>query len=411
MRFPAFLRKPINLFYLISLVGIAGFFICACLAQQGTTLFDWLVMGGNSDYALTDYSRHVGYAIELERVYHGSRDACFPPLTYLFFHFLCAINPVSTQRGLWYKKIFRIKYEPLIYIMWTLLQSTLLFYLIKKITKLSLNRALCLTLLLFFSLPFFGGAFERGNPVLVTTIFLCAALYLREQPERWKQELALILIACAAAFKVIPCVMGLLYIKERKWKDAAHLMIYVVLLFFLPFIFTGGFDGLKRFMVFIAEESRIKVDWWTSFPGFVRYWTIRAFGHESDLVDAAVKVLFPAVMIMSAFLTRKKWKTILYLSMIMAYGHAKTYRYYTVYLILPLLYLITETNGRERLEVDDYIYFALFAGIFTIPIWGIVGNPEYWMCSTAYLLCLRALVTDAQDLLAGRYTAATITTP
>ena len=97
--------------------------------------------------------------------------------------------------------------------------------------------------------------------------------------------------------------------------------------------------------------------------------------------------------------------------MIMACWHSKSQRYYVPYLILPLLALIAETGNQsidvirkegKYWEIDIYIYYALFAGVFSIPIWGLGGDADHWIAGSMYILCLRALVTDVQELIADQ---------
>ena len=80
--------------------------------------------------------------------------------------------------------------------------------------------------------------------------------------------------------------------------------------------------------------------------------------------------------------------------MIMAYVHAASYRYYTIYLILPLVLMIRDGN-KDKLEA--YIFYSLFGAIFTIPIWCINSDPEHWMCACAYLLGLYSIITDIKE--------------
>ena len=234
-----FFSKPINLFFLISSVGIAGFFIYAPFVKQGT-IFDWLIMEHNSNWELSDFYRQIGYAMDLKNTYFITSDAPFPALSYIFFHYLYLINPAKADIATWLTKGYAIPYEPIIYVMWTVIQVLLILYFIQRITKFSLKKAVCFTILIFLSLPFFAGAFERGNTVLVTVLLLMAALYLRDHTSKWHQELALILVALAAASKVTPCIIGLLYIREKKYNQAAHLFIWGIVLVILPFLIMGG---------------------------------------------------------------------------------------------------------------------------------------------------------------------------
>ena len=180
-------------------------------------------MENNGNWELGDFYRQIGYAADLKNVYFNFYDAPFPPISYVFFHFLYKINPIQADIETWLHRGYTIEYEPIIFVMWTVAQVLFILYFIHRLTKFSLMKSVCLTMILFFSLPFFAGAFERGNTVLITVLFLLAALYLREQNGKWQQELALIMIALAAGSKAIPCIMGLLYIREKKMEQCSSL--------------------------------------------------------------------------------------------------------------------------------------------------------------------------------------------
>ena len=373
-------------------------------------------MENNSNYELSDFFRHIGYAADLKHVYFVTSDAPFPALTYIFFHYLYLINPVQTDLAVWLRKGYTLPYEPIIYVMWTVIQVLLILYFIQRITKLSLHNTVCLTIALFLSLPFFAGAFERGNTVLVTLLLLMAALYLREKEGKLHQELALIFIALASASKITPCIMGMLYIKENRWKDTAHLFFWGIVLVVLPFLFTGGFAGFVQFIRVIAGHGRTQVTRWTSIPGIINYIMLHLFGNTGHIAKAVmqitVQLIFFTVMMLFTFRTKFYWKTVLYLSMIMAYGHSNSYRYYTIYLVLPLLFLIqSETKGILNNNVHSkyslYMYYALFGAIFTIPIWVINGDPERWMSLAAYVLCCYSI---AEDVYLARKTSIILTT-
>ena len=379
------------------MAGIIGFFVCAALVSEGT-LFDWLIMENNPDWELADFYRQIGYAEDLQNIYFNTMDAPFPAISYIFFHFLYSINPQQAEISTWLQRGYTIPYEPVIFVMWTVIQVLFILYFIHKITKFSLENAVCFTIVLFMSLPYFAGAFERGNTVLVTVLFLLAALYLREQNGKWQQELALIMIALAAGSKAIPCIMGLLYIREKNYQAAIHLFIWGIIIVILPFIFTGGIAGFIEYLKIVARHGRIFTMRWTSFAGFVNYWVIKFMGNDYlshkvalHVFQVIVQVLFLLTMILFTFRTKYEWKAILYLSMLMAYVHSNSYRYYTIYLTLPFVMMICEDSMKK---FERYIYYALFGAVFTIPIWCINGNPEHGMCAAAYLLCIYSIIQD-----------------
>ena len=274
-------------------------------------------------------------------------------------------------------------------------------YLVQKLTKLSLGNATFFTIMILFSTPYFSGVLERGNTIFITVIFLCGALYLRENKSIWHRQTALILIACAAGFKALPCIMGLLYIREKKYREAVHLFIWGIILCLLPFIFTGGWAGFVEYIKIITNHVGSRPMRWASLPGFVNYWVyfLRGSLKHMGIPQLILQTIFCCSMIYFSLTTKERWKAVFYLSMIMAYSHSGSYRYYTAYLTLPLLLLVADRKNFNTADICEkvklYIYYILFASVFVIPVWIInFGDVEHWMCGSAYVLCLYCVGTD-----------------
>lgn len=111
------------------------------------------------------------------------------------------------------------------------------------------------------SAPVMCGAIERGNISLLTAILVLAALYLKDSDNRFLRELAMILIAMAAEIKVYPAIVGLVYIKEKRYKEAVRLVIYGLLFFLVPFAFTGGIAGFIQYIkiLFFFEDQGYRI--------------------------------------------------------------------------------------------------------------------------------------------------------
>ncbi len=151
----------------------------------------------------------------------------------------------------------------MVYFLYTLL----LFVLLIAITNSYLEKYSSTFKILFqiqftLSYPFVAGILERGNSSFVVLILLAAALRFRRSKDRRKKEIALFLIAIAAGLKIYPAVFGLLYLSEKRYREAFRLTIYGVLSFFLPFVFFGGTRGMRQFF---ANQLLIQSTEYSSF--------------------------------------------------------------------------------------------------------------------------------------------------
>ena len=64
-------------------------------------------------------------------------------------------------------------------------------------------------------------------------------------------------LAFAAGIKIYPAVFGVILIKERKWADAVRLVIYGVVLFFVPFFFFEGMDSIKGMIYWLTHGTYV----------------------------------------------------------------------------------------------------------------------------------------------------------
>ena len=65
------------------------------------------------------------------------------------------------------------------------------------------------------------------------------ALYLKDRSSAASREAALILIAMAAGIKLYPAIIGVIYLREKRFKEAIRLVIYGLIIFLVPFAFCG----------------------------------------------------------------------------------------------------------------------------------------------------------------------------
>lgn len=108
-------------------------------------------------------------------------------------------------------------------------------------------------LCILFSVPLLFGAVERGNLTMYVAALVLIAAQLRNSKDPFQREVALFLIAIAAGLKFYPAFMGLLYLQEKRYKEAGRLIVYGAVCVFVPFAFFGGLDGLKLLLSNLAQ--------------------------------------------------------------------------------------------------------------------------------------------------------------
>ncbi|HAG68562.1 MAG TPA: hypothetical protein DCL38_01155 [Lachnospiraceae bacterium] len=361
--------KKLDLFILISLSCTVLFLILLIITRGD--IATWLVMENNFDNSFTDHFRHICFASDMKNFYFNTIDATFPPFAYLLYHLLVMINPPEEPWGILdWDAVAAYRYNIIVYIMLTIL-LVLIFKLIidKCLPGEGQVKTTALTAAILFSAPFMAGAIERGNIAFLTAVMVLAALYLKDRDSAVSREAALLLIAMAAGLKLYPAVAGFIYVKEKRWKETVRLVIYGLIVFFVPFAFVGGIPALIRyFQVLFFFETQGYCSWtnirnfllsisrvlgqYENSPYFVKYFKI-------------TENLYLLLCLLSLFKTKDKWKQALYTAGAMALYVPYSYRYVSCYMVIPLIFYFMEKEADRKM-----IYCILFAMTFTIPFYG-----------------------------------------
>lgn len=363
--------EPFTLYLVITLFSAALFLLLMpFLGQHG---FDWIVMENNSDYESADYFICILYSLGRERVYYFGPEACYSPLSYTFFYFIS--KALSADKLLAGVDLLTVPYERLISMTPELLVSpyhllAFLFYSIAGVflyvlavdeLNIGKRKKQLLSLSIICSVPMLFGAVERGNLTLYVAVLVLFAMLFKDSLNPVKREIALLLIAVAAGLKFFPAFMGLLYLKEKRYKEAGRLILYGVVFVFVPFLFFGGLDGIQRLLSTLSALSvqnnyihRIQF-----FKGALTFLGIH--GQMGNLLN----VVFLLALIFLMAVTRNKTRMMVYIAAMMAFYPPNAYRYTLLFFLMPLFVWIEE-ESREN-TASSYATAVFFSFMFGIP--------------------------------------------
>lgn len=361
---------PVTLFLIIGLAGPVSYFLALpFLGQHG---IKWLVMENNFDYETADYFLTLLFSMGKENVYDFGIDACYTPLSYVFFYIFARITSLGELfqapelLAMSYPELIDLgqslllsPYHVLIFILYLMLGLSLYIF---AIDELDLPKRLrqSLTILVIFSTPLFAGALERGNFTLYTVGLLLVAFAYKDSSSSVKREMALICIALSAGLKLYPAAMGLLYLKEKRYKEAIRLIIYGAIAVFLPFLFCGGIDGLKTLLESFSILSGNFYDHRIQF--FLGALTcIGIYGTVGKILN----VCFIIVLVLLLFITKNQMRRMIYLAAIMAFYPPNSYRYTLLYFLIPLFVWLKEEA--PACSYYNYVTALLFGCTFSIP--------------------------------------------
>ena len=364
-----------TLFYTLSILGILLFFGYAFIKKDNTS-FSWLVMENNSHLQFSDYFRHIGHASHRASLYSLEPDSIFPAFGYVMYYILWRINPFEGEFHVWsdWTVAAETPYNLLIFLMYCIVNTLLFFRAIQLyFTDTHDAHPMLFSLTALFPLPFLSAAIERGNSVWLVLSLMILALAYKDSSSKIEREAALILIAVCAGLKIYPAVFGLLYLKEKRWKEAMRLLLYGLLLFFVPFAFFGGLFGIKVFFEnLLTHTSNLNMRW-TSVTGFLSDLLYSKYGWDGMLkaqrIGPKLSFILLLLLFIFAFFSVERWRARLFLSMITVIIFADSHRYTAVYLLLPLLEFLRQYGNRNLSETDPNVIFTtiLFSQIFSIP--------------------------------------------
>ncbi len=416
---------PFHIFALFVLLGFAGYLFYAYRYGSGTTDF---FMMENNDLMFCDLKMHVGFVADPKNIYFraGPGTGCFPPLSYLLYYFIVRILVRgSAVPGVDFP-YEEAPYINLVIVYYSIAVALLLLWAIlmwreNRQENRGLKRGTVLFICLMLSVPFFAGGVSVANSTLIVMALLLIALNLREQDSPVLNEIAIIIIAVCAGFKIYPAVFGLLYLLEKRFKEAVRLTIYGIVLFFAPFALFGGVQGFSLWL------GNVK-----STMGFEDYGriqcikgllvTVAEYLHIRGIPGAVYSVipfLFVILMIVLASITKNRYRRIFYLCAIMSFFPTNAYRYTLCYLSVPFVMMFMEEPGDEdatagsvsgvaRLDtVFIYIATVLFSLVYAMPV--LLGKilqfrsiydvytltyVEIWTYTFAYLLLITVIIHE-----------------
>ncbi len=357
-----------QLFVLIELC-VVTLFTLYNLRRNGFPLNSLML---ESDDQFGDYFMHIGYASVPwgTNIYDFSTNTCFPPLAYLMYGFLARIVGYQAANPKDITSHQFVGNNLTIFLVYSIVCIILCIYAIRLFQKKNgIIYQVLFPCLLVFSYPFAFTTIQRGNSVLLVAVLMSIALSWRDEKSKVKRELALIFIAVCAGLKIYPAILGIMYIKEKRFAETIRLALYGVVLFFVPFVFFGGMEGLQSFLntVFTLNGEVHR----SSISGIVEMITKMLFGVSVPTLNFVIQQAFLLLSIVSFFLCKEKWGGTLILCSIMTVYISSSWMYTCVYILPAMLMFFREKDDRpiriSRENWVDIVGMLLFVITFSIP--------------------------------------------
>ncbi len=399
------LKKTKKLHLFLFIVGInLVVSLIYLLSTRGASLGNYIVLQGRDRFM--DFFNHIRYVEDPKNTYYVIKDACFPPLAYIFYLFLNRLLPINQATGTHWGTdatgaAFDIvqPYALLLYVVYVAILTILLYHVIIKLCKnMTSSQTLIFALSIIVSNVFVFWIFERGNSAFIVAILLMAFYLWKDSPNKIKRELAMILLAVAASLKIYPAIFGLLYIAEKRYKEMVRLIIYGVVLFVLPFAFFGGFDAMIQF---VKNQGMVHSNMWGNMSSIHCACLLYIKDIEiANMVSVILRVLVALLTVSTVLWSRlDDYKRYYLLCAMMIILPSWNGGYTRAYMLLPLI-LLLNTEIRSK---GEWIYTAIFAVMFSFITYNISisGNifGEYVIYLMIYLLTATFLIQGVTDII------------
>ena len=380
-----------RLFIAIELV-LTAVFLTLCVLWKGEPIYKVLP---DFSHMYKDYFIHIGFASAPigTNIYEFSHMTCFPPLAYLMYGFLARVVGYHAEN-----------YDPgtdhqsaglnlTVFLVYNLICIVLLIYAVSLYAKKKgFVNMIVFPSLLILSYPIVFSSVYWGNSAFLVAILISIALAWRDDPSKVKREAALVLIAICAGLKIYPAVFGLLYLKEKRWAETLRLVIYGLILFFVPFAFFGGIAGFKSFFATLVSLYGTVNP--CSINGVTANIVRGAFGAKTELFAGIVQQLCLVFSLIAFFCVKNKRSEVLILCCLMTIYVSSNWMYTCVYLLPALLVFFAEHDGKpiqfRKGNIPDYLAFLMFLVVFSRPF--ALGGYQFIYIAICIIISLYNIV-------------------
>lgn len=362
----------------VSLVKLCFYFpMCICILiaisvsmfTHGNAIGSMLFQDKNDTFM--DFFNSIQYGLK-----PYSRYVIYPPLINLLYAFLGSFLPAQAT--------WLIRTSPmglLVYFTYSFISVNALAYCIWKLKQGSKIEKVLFIVVSFLSLPFMY-AFERGNSIILTLLFLFV-YFLYIDCTGKKRIWGFIGLAISAAIKITPALFGIILLREKRYKDSVVAFLIGCFIFLSPFIFLDGtiftlihnikhtsalFQGTlingEGILLIRGNADYVNLQNTSVFLGRIlniNFYPLANFLWIFLAIGGIVGILYAKNL--------SKWKVLTLVScmIVLLPGFSGTYT--LIYFLLPLIFFLDAKSENNIIHaVYAIIFVAIFAPIINIKI-------------------------------------------
>ncbi len=220
-------------------------------------------------------------------------------------------------------------------------------------------------------------AIQRGNIIILAIPLTMFFVFFRNHDRKLVRELSYIALALAAGLKIYPAVFGILLITDKKYKEAARLVVYGIIAFALPIFAFGGPELLWKLVTNIFHFNSKRADRANVYRSGYSFQEILMLFAPKGFANTCGKVVFWCLELMAGlmvFLLRKDWQKLTALCYMVFNLRSLASVYALAFFLIPFILFLTD---KRKFRWNDYLYLLCLALMF-IPlpcIWyGFLGS-------------------------------------
>lgn len=295
----------------------------------------------------------------------------YPPLANLFYYLLHFLLPSEAfQEG--HLALRSSAAGQRLYFVYAILTASLLLGLIYYLAKGTKRQRFLLATAIGCTAPF-AFTLQRGNLLLLAVSFSLLFLAWYRSADKLKREMALISLALAFNLKFYPALLGLLLLKEKRWKESVRCALYAIVLFFAPLFLFGGREALEILIQSLTSTTSQFSSLGYGFKVNTSN-TIAMAGSllgDSGIYLTTIAQRYTYLLTLTAFLVfpflQEEWKRIALLCVVIVAFPTFSFTYNLCYLFLPLLFFLNEKQAGDITKKDYFYLFLFVSALIYLP--------------------------------------------
>jgi hypothetical protein len=370
-------RNPVFTLFLTILIVFFIIFVVAAVITGGDTFYN--VLNSVRSRAFSDYFEMIWSSSDRP---YTDWHVIYPPLSVVFYillgRFIIPYTGAADGGPFSIDEAIDLLRNSQMGIMSFLVITVLIFYalylIFSKIMKeMDFRKELMFFFLMVLSYPFIY-AVERGNNILLALVFCFVFLLGYRSENKIIRYASYIALGCAAGFKLYPAIFALLILRERKYKETVICASIVMLLVFVPLIFTDGtivilFDNIftyARSSLGFTNISQITIGLLEGILGMSEGIAL--------IVSYVILGLFTALSFIVILYDKemKFWKVLALIGCNLILGFGLGVQYQIIYLTPAILYFLV---AEKKMTRENLFYIVCFAmTMVLIPGINIAGS-------------------------------------